>query len=151
MKKLLLAVFLLTTGFAVNAQNKKHVFSEKQMRKAEKPVHKIIFQLTTEDTLAHKSLMKQLNNITTIAPDTKLEVVCQGPGLNMLVIGKTTVQDKMQQMKKKGVAFVACEFSMSERKVTKEKIIAEADFVKAGIIEIVTKQEAGWSYIKAGF
>jgi intracellular sulfur oxidation DsrE/DsrF family protein len=57
----------------------------------------------------------------------------------------------MQQMKKKGVTFVACEFSMSERKVTKEKIIAEADFVKAGIIEIVTKQEAGWSYIKSGF
>jgi intracellular sulfur oxidation DsrE/DsrF family protein len=32
-----------------------------------------------------------------------------------------------------------------------EKIIPEAGFVKAGIIEIVTKQEQGWSYIKSGF
>jgi len=151
MKKLLVAVLFLSAGFSVNAQNEKLVFAEEQMSKAEKPVHKIIFQLTTEDTLAHKALMKQLNNITTVAPDTKLEVVCHGPGLNMLVIGKTTVQDKMQQMKKKGVTFVACEFSMSERKVTKEKIIAEADFVKAGILEIVTKQKEGWSYIKSGF
>lgn len=113
--------------------------------------HKIVFQLTTDDTLAHRSLMKQLNNITTVAPDTRIEVVCHGPGLNMLVSGKTTVQQKIMQMKNKGIAFVACEFSMSERKVTKENIIAEANFVKAGIIEIVTKQEEGWSYIKSGF
>lgn len=113
--------------------------------------HKIVFQLTTDDTLAHKSLMKQLNNITTVAPDTKIEVVCHGPGLNMLVINKTTVQEKILQMKSKGIVFVACEFSMSERKITKENIIPEADFVKAGIIEIVTKQEEGWRYIKSGF
>lgn len=121
------------------------------MKSEKKAVHKIIFQLTTEDTLAHKALMKQLNNITTVAPDTKIEVVCHGPGLNMLINGKTTVQDKMQQMKTRGVVFVACEFSMSERNVTKDKIIPEAGFVKAGIIEIVTKQEEGWSYIKSGF
>lgn len=113
--------------------------------------HKIVFQLTTDDTLAHRSLMKQLNNITTVAPDTKIEVVCHGPGLNMLVINKTIVQDKILQMKNKGIVFVACEFSMSERKITKENIIPEADYVKAGIIEIVSKQEQGWSYIKSGF
>lgn len=54
-------------------------------------------------------------------------------------------------MKKKGVEFVAGEFSMSERNVPKENIIAEAGFVKGGIIEIVTRQEEGWSYIKSGF
>lgn len=113
--------------------------------------HKIIFQLSIDDSLAHKALMKQLNNITTVAPGTKIEVVCHGPGLNMLVLGKTTVQEKILQMKMKGVVFVACEFSMSERNVPKEKIIPEAGFVKAGIIEIVTKQEQGWSYIKSGF
>ncbi|MBK7305723.1 MAG: DsrE family protein [Chitinophagaceae bacterium] len=117
----------------------------------EKQQHKIVFQLTTDDTLAHKALMKQLNNITSVAPGTKIEVVCHGPGLGMLVIGKTIVQEKIQQMKMKGVEFVACEFSMSERNVPKEKIIREAGFVKAGIIEIVTKQEEGWSYIKSGF
>lgn len=49
------------------------------------------------------------------------------------------------------LVFVACEFSMSERNVPKEKIIPKADFVKAGIMETVTKQEQGWSYIKSGF
>jgi len=113
--------------------------------------HQIVFQLTTDDSLAHKALMKQLNNITTVAPETKIEVVCHGPGLSMLVLGKTTIQEKILQMKMKGIVFVACEFSMSERNIPKEKIIPEAGFVKAGIIEIVTKQEQGWSYIKSGF
>lgn len=113
--------------------------------------HKIVFQLSIDDSLAHKALMKQLNNISKVAPGTKIEVVCHGPGLSMLIIGKTTVQEKIGQMKMLGVEFVACEFSMSERNITKEKIIPEAGYVKAGIIEIVTRQEQGWSYIKSGF
>jgi intracellular sulfur oxidation DsrE/DsrF family protein len=40
---------------------------------------------------------------------------------------------------------------MKERNVSKEQIIPEAGFVKAGILEIVIKQEEGWSYIKSGF
>jgi intracellular sulfur oxidation DsrE/DsrF family protein len=113
--------------------------------------HRIIFQLSTNDTLAHKALMKQIKNITSVAPDTKIEVVCHGPGLEILVIGKTTVQDKIASFTDKGVNFIACEFSMNERNVSKEKIIPQAKYVKAGIIEIVSKQEQGWSYIKSGF
>ena len=64
---------------------------------------------------------------------------------------KSIVQEKIKQLKAKGVDFVACEFSMKERNVSMEKIIPEAGFVKAGIIEIVSKQEQGWSYIKSGF
>ena len=120
--------------------------------KPESPsAHKIVFQLSTGDTLAHKALMKQIGNITSVAPGTKIEVVCHGPGLNMLVADQTIVHDKLKQFTKAGIEFLACEFSMKERKVAKEKIIAEAGYTVAGIVEIVSKQEQGWSYIKAGF
>ena len=97
------------------------------------------------------STVKQLNNIITVAPDAIVEVVCHGPGLNMLLSGKTIVQEKINQLKKKNIVFVACEFSMSERNIPKEKIIPEAGFVPYAIIEIVSRQEEGWSYIKPGF
>lgn len=113
--------------------------------------HRIVFQLTTDDTLSHKALMKQLNNITSVAPGTIIEVVCHGPGLNMLVTARTTVYESIRQAIQKDVHFVACEFSMKERKVSKEQIIPEAAFVQAGIVEIVSRQEEGWSYIKSGF
>ncbi len=113
--------------------------------------HKIVFQLTTSDTLSHKALMKQLKNIKSVAPNTKIEVVCHGPGLEMLQSNKTTVLKGIQEAKKNGVEFQACEFSLKERKVEKSSIISEAGFVPAGIIYIVEKQEQGYSYIKSGF
>lgn len=134
MKKTVFILFVLVAAITVKAQN-----------------HKIVFQLTTDDTLAHKSLMKQLNNIITVVPGTKIEVVCHGPGLTMLMTDRSVVQEAIRKMKARDIEFVACEFSMSERNVPREKIIAEAAFVKAGIIEVVSKQEAGWSYIKSGF
>jgi intracellular sulfur oxidation DsrE/DsrF family protein len=121
-----------------------------QVKEKEKPEHKIIFQLTSGDTTAHKQLMKQFNNILFVSPTTKIEVVCHGAGLDMLVTDKTIVADKIKALKEKGIVFNACEFSIKERKVDRNKIITEATYVSAGIIEIVSKQEQGWSYIKAG-
>jgi intracellular sulfur oxidation DsrE/DsrF family protein len=69
----------------------------------------------------------------------------------MLVMGRTTVKSKIEGMKEKGIVFTACEFSMKERKVSKEEMMPDVGYVKAGIIHVVERQEQGWSYIKAGF
>ncbi len=127
------------------------VVAKEGKNKPKNSVHKIIFQLTTNDTMAHKALMKQLNNITTVAPTSQIEIVCHGPGLEMLITEKSIVHQKIKQLSAIGVSFIACEFSMKERNVPQDKIIPEAGYVKAGIIEIVSKQEQGWSYIKSGF
>jgi intracellular sulfur oxidation DsrE/DsrF family protein len=140
--------FILT--FLVVALTIFNLKSQTQNSKNVKPEHKIIFQLTTGDTTAHKQLMKQFNNILSVSPTTKIEVVCHGAGLDMLVSGKTIVEDKIALLIEKGVVFNACEFSIKERKVDRSQIISKAVFVPAGIIEIVSKQEQGWSYIKAG-
>jgi uncharacterized protein len=117
----------------------------------EKGSHKIIFQCSTPDTMAQKALMKQLGNILSVEPNTKIEIVCHGPGLNMLVDDKSVVKDKIKSFSDKGVVFNACEFSMKERNVDKSQITSSVSFVSAGILYIVSKQEQGWSYIKAGF
>lgn len=113
--------------------------------------HRIIFQMVSGDTMSHKALMKQLQNITSVAPSTQIEVVCHGPGLNMLTTDKSVVGSQLNTMMGKGIAFYACEFSMQERKVDKTQILPGIGYVKAGIIAIVERQEQGWSYIKAGF
>lgn len=112
---------------------------------------KIVFQLSIGDTLAHKALMKQLGNISSVEPTAKIEVVCHGPGLDMLRKDKSTVPDKINEFSQKGIVFNACEFSMKERLVIPEQILPSAKFVKAGIIYIVNKQREGWGYIKSGF
>lgn len=141
LKTFLLTILLIAFNF-YSAQNEKR-------NKPSKP-HRIIFQLTTGDTISHKQLMKQFGNILSVSPTTQIEVVCHGPGLDMLVASKSIVSEKINHFSEKGVVFNACEFSMKERKVEKEAIIKSAGYVNAGIIEIVSKQEQGWSYIKAG-
>ncbi|MDX2173841.1 MAG: DsrE family protein [Bacteroidota bacterium] len=127
--------------FSQKTKNYKFTDNEKVETTKQSSTHKIVFQLTTADTLSHKALMKQLTNIKSVAPDTKIEVVCHGPGLDMLLSNKTVVLKGIQSSKEKGVEFRACEFSIKERKLDKSNIISEAGFVAAGIIEIVTKQE----------
>lgn len=145
MKKHFIAYMLLTAFIVFN-----NLKAQEIIQPTSKAEHRIIFQLTSGDTTAHKQLMKQFANILTVSPTTKIEVVCHGAGLDMLVSDKTIVEEKVKQFAEKGVVFNACEFSIKERKVDRSKIIKSAGFVPAGIIEIVSKQEQGWSYIKAG-
>lgn len=136
----LVLFILLASLLPATAQDKKNSLEP----------HRIVFQLTSGDSTSHKQLMKQCNNILSVAPHTKLEVVCHGAGLEMLVSGKSVVTPAIDELSKRGVTFLACEFSIKERKVDRNLILKSAGFVEAGIIEIVSKQEQGWSYIKAG-
>ena len=145
MKKLLLLLFILSTAQLARAQSHQTLSDEGYQD------NKIVFQVVTQDTVAHKALMKQLNNIRSVAPNTPIEVVCHGPGLYMLVKDRCVIQKQLKEQSAKGIVFVACEFSLKERNVAKEDIVAEANFVRSGALEIATKQTKGWSYLKAGF
>ncbi len=138
MKKLLLllVLFLGTTG----------VFAQDAPRQ-----HRIVMQLTSGDTLVHKNLMKQFKNMKEAAPTMQIEVVCHGPGMDLLMSDRSIVQAKLKEFATQGIIFLACENTIKERNLDRSKVILEAGYVKAGIIHIVERQEDGWSYIKAGF
>ena len=113
--------------------------------------HRIIMQLTSGDTLVQKGLMRQLKNMKEAAPGMQLEVVCHGPGMDLLMSDRSIVAGKVKEFAGKGVAFMACDNTIRERQLDPSKVLPEAGHVKAGIIHIVERQEDGWSYIKAGF
>ncbi len=113
--------------------------------------HRIVMQLTSGDTLVHKNLMKQFKNMLEAAPTAQIEVVCHGPGMDLLMSDRSIVAGKVKEFAGKGVTFLACDNTIRERQLDPTKVIPEAGHVKAGIIHIVERQEDGWSYIKAGF
>lgn len=115
------------------------------------PKHRIVMQLVSGDTLVHKGLMRQLSNMLEAAPTLQMEVVCHGPGMDLLMSDRSIVADKVKQFSERGIVFLACENTMKERNLDRAKVLPEAGFVQAGIIHIVERQEQGWSYIKAGF
>jgi hypothetical protein len=113
--------------------------------------HRIVFQLVTNDTLAHKALLRQLGNILATDPSAKLEVVCHGPGVDLLVASKSRLGGKIDAFKNRGVAFHACEFTLREKKIAASELFPGTTTVPAGILALSERQMQGWTYIKAGF
>ena len=142
-KKIFLSLTILFSSFHLSAQTP--VINATTQ-------HRVVIQLSSNDTLVWKGLMNNIKNLKNAWGDSvTIEVVAHGPGIEFLVTGKTTQQDKIAYFKSKGVVFVGCENTLTERKIPKETIIPEAGFVKMGAGEIILKQEQGWSYIKVGF
>lgn len=140
MKKLLL-LSLLALGLFTTAQAQDQ--SPRQ--------HRIVMQLVSGDTLVHKGLMRQLRNMLEAAPTMQMEVVCHGPGMDLLMSDRSIVADKVKHFSGRGIVFLACENTIKEKQLDRSKVLPEAGYVQAGIIHIVERQEDGWSYIKAGF
>lgn len=114
--------------------------------------HKVVMQLSSNDTLVWRGLMNNLKNLKAGWGDSvEIEVVAHGPGVEMLIAAKTTQLEKIRHFKSLGIQFVACENTIRERNIPKESIIPESGFVKMGVGEIILKQEKGWTYIKTGF
>ncbi|MCE2788588.1 MAG: DsrE family protein [Saprospiraceae bacterium] len=113
--------------------------------------HKIVFQMVSKDTADHNAMVRQLNNILKLAPNAKLEVVCHGPGITLIQKNKSYVLDQLSVLAGKKVDFVACEFTMSQKNLKKEQLLDVCRTVPGGILEIVERQEKGWTYIKAGY
>lgn len=122
-----------------------------QNQPVDKKKHKVVIQLTSNDTLVHKALIKQIRNVQAAAPNTKIEVVCHNNGITFLQAAVSKQCPAIAECKQSGVDFVACENTMRERKIIREELVAECRTVPAGLVEIIDKQEKGWAYVKAGF
>ena len=113
--------------------------------------HKIIFDFTKNDTANFTTIVRHAKNIMIVAGSSKLEIVCHGPGLDLLLKDKTTVEKEIDELHKKyNVVFVACEATMQRRNIDRSQLLSLAGTVPLANLEISSKQQKGWSYIKAG-
>ncbi len=113
--------------------------------------HKVVFEISTADTADQRTVLRQINNVLKEAPNTKIELVCHGQAIFMLAKDKTVLADIMQELKdKQHVGFAACNNAMKRYNVDAGMLVTAANIVPNGIMEVVYKQEDGWSYIKAG-
>ena len=119
---------------------------------AQQKEYKIVFDFTKSDTSSFATMVRHAKNIMSMTGNAQLEIVCHGPGLDMLIKDKTTVQKEIEELKEKfNVVFAACEATMKRRGIDKSQLILQATTVPAAILEISAKQQDGWSYIKEGY
>jgi intracellular sulfur oxidation DsrE/DsrF family protein len=110
---------------------------------------KVIFQVSDNDP---RKWSLTLNNVRNIQQDlgkdnVEIEVVAYGPGLGMLKLD-SEVAARVGDALGQGVAIMACENTMANTKTRREDMLPNIGYVKAGVVELMVKQQQGYSYIR---
>ena len=139
-----LAAALLCLGLGAAVAAQEPAPAKQQTR------HRIVVAITSGDEADWHLTTGNLRHLIETFPDAEIEVVAYGPGLSMVLKTTSTVAQEIQDLAAKHVRFVGCENSMRARHVTAADLLAGIGTVPSGIVEVVTKQEQGWTYTKAG-
>ncbi|HEX3098600.1 MAG TPA: DsrE family protein [Usitatibacter sp.] len=81
------------------------------------------------------------------AKNVEIEIVAYGPGIAMLK-GGSAVAPRIDEATLAGVKVVACENTMHAQKLARSDMVSGIDYVSAGVVEIMKRQQEGWSYIR---
>lgn len=112
--------------------------------------HKIVMQFTDSDSLSQASIVGQVKNIRTAWPNAEIEVVCHGPGLDLLISKTSKASAQVSEWSSKGVVFAACGNTMKRKNLKPEDLLKVSTVVPSAMIELTLKQENGWAYVKGG-
>jgi len=118
---------------------------------AQTKTHRVLFALLSGDASDWQVTIGNINNlIKGLAPDdVEIEVVAYSQGLGLVKNGSSMAKE-VAELQEKHVKFVACQNAMRMQHVEAKDLLPGVGMVPAGIVEVVTKQEQGWTYIKAG-
>jgi intracellular sulfur oxidation DsrE/DsrF family protein len=112
--------------------------------------YKVVFDLTSDDPLDQRALLRWLGEIAVANPETEMEVVMYGRGLALVMPERSArIDDVKEALGRTHVSFRVCENSMKNQRVDKSQLLPNVGTVPDGIGEIVAKQTHGWGYIKA--
>jgi intracellular sulfur oxidation DsrE/DsrF family protein len=135
MKKIILLVSILTSfaGFST-AQNKDY---------------KVVFDLTSKDSLNQQSLLREMSLIKEGNPDAQLEAVIYGQGLGLIIKDASSQSAEIQRLlSMSDVSIKVCALAMKRQKIDASQLLPNVQIVPDGIYEIISKQRDGWGYIK---
>ena len=113
--------------------------------------HQVLFALSSGDDVDWKLTLNNIRNLMSgLAPESvEVEVVAFGPGISFLK-KESAEASEIAALELKHVRFVACETAMHKANLSLVDLDSGVETVPSGIVEVVRRQEQGWTYIKAG-
>lgn len=126
------------------------LFAFQTLKAQDAPV-KIVWEIGAKDTAVHSAIFRQINNVLTEAPDTKIEVVFHGNAIFVLTNDSSLHISKVQKEQARGVTFAVCNNSMKRLKLDPSRLLPGLKIVPVAMLELARKQNEGWSYLKAGY
>jgi hypothetical protein len=110
---------------------------------------KIVLQVSDGNTVTWNQALNVVGNLReTYGPDTQIELVAFGQGINMLKFDAPVAPRLLEAQTKLGTKVYACENSMARNKLSRNDMAPDVIYVKAGIEHIITRQREGWVNIR---
>ena len=108
-----------------------------------------VFQVSDADPQKWNLTLNNVNNVIQDLGGEKvdLEIVVYGPGIAMLK-ADSPVGKRIAEVLKSGIKVVACENTMKGQHLVYADMLPEIGYVPAGVVELITKQRDGYSYIR---
>ena len=121
-------------------------------RAADKPspkTLKVVVHINFADSERQKHGLTNVSNILKeVKGDAEVVVVCHGAGIGLLVKEKSQNAEQVEQLIKANVRFEACENTLREKMISKEKLLPGVMTTASGAVEVVRKQHEGFGYFK---
>lgn len=108
---------------------------------------KVVIQVSDDTPQKWNLALNNANNVLKAIPGSEVEIVVYGPGIGMLK-ADATVANRVGAASSAGIKVVACQNTMRGQKLTAADMHADIGYVPAGVVEIMTKQAEGWSYLR---
>ncbi len=118
---------------------------------AQTKAHRVLFALSSPEEADWQLTLNNMRNlISGMAPEqVGIEVVAYGPGIAFLKKDGPDAAD-IQKLESQHIHFMACGNAMKKEHLAVADLVPGVEIVPAGIVEVVRKQEQGWTYVKAG-
>jgi intracellular sulfur oxidation DsrE/DsrF family protein len=111
--------------------------------------YRVVFDLTSRDTLEQKAVLRWIKEVGTSSPDAKMEVVMYAKGFELVMPERSAfIAEVREAMKSSNVTFTVCAVALKNNNVDKSQLLPGVQTVPDGIYEIVSKQQDHWGYIK---
>ena len=119
-----------------------------QDKEANAPMLKAVVHVNFDDADRQEHALGNIENILAEVPNAEIEVVSHGKGISLVDGEQTKQAEKIQALMKKGVRFAGCENTMKKQSITKEQLVPGVITVPSGAVEVLRKQQAGYSYFR---
>jgi uncharacterized protein len=113
--------------------------------------YKVVFDMSSRDSINQQAIVREIGLITGASPDAKLEIVIYGQGLELAIKNRSSQQPAVEKIIASNKAsFKVCAMTMKRNNIDSTQLVPGVEIVPDGIYEIISKQQAGWGYIKVG-
>lgn len=116
---------------------------------AEPARNRLVLQVSDDDVKKWNAVFNNVRNVQAdLGPaNVDIEIVVYGPGIGLLK-ADSLVANRVEDAMDTGIRFVACGNTMTALKLTKDDMIDKIDYVQAGIVRLMQRQQQGWVYIR---